>query len=241
MTADDVRARALEYKVRTTDILWARGWWEEKSRYLFVWVGFLYTVLSLDPSGLPEIRTSRKASCPSDSVSRVNWILGSMELRLQWKFTTESGRNTCHLHTSSRNEVGRGKKLGLYTQHPPLQGQLPLQRQGNPWLCHGPAGRGSYGRREKWHSGKIRARWWFHPLLVCLVRKVLSRRCCQSTWMTRPVGTLVKRKTSSKEIRVLSSLRVCEDMNVAKSVELHTSWLVLPTSGAKILERCLDN
>ena len=37
-----------------------------------MWVGFLYTVVLMDPSGLCEIRASRKASCPSDSASRVN-------------------------------------------------------------------------------------------------------------------------------------------------------------------------
>ena len=73
------------------------------------------------------------------------------------------------------------------------------------------------------------------------VKEVSSRRRCRATWMARLVGTLVKRETTSKEIRVSLSLRVCEDMNVAKSVELRTLWLVLPTSGAKILERCLDN
>ena len=52
------------------------------------------------------------------------------------------------------------------------------------------------------------------------VREVPSRRCCRATWMVRSVGTLVKRETTSKEIRVSSSLRVCEDINVAKSVEL---------------------
>ena len=52
------------------------------------------------------------------------------------------------------------------------------------------------------------------------VREVLSRRRCRATWMARFVGTLVKRETTSKEIRVLSSLKVCEDMNVAKTVEL---------------------
>ena len=54
------------------------------------------------------------------------------------------------------------------------------------------------------------------------VKEVSSRRRCRVTWVARLVGTLVKRETTSKEIRVLSSLRVCEDMNVAKSVELHT-------------------
>ena len=33
---------------------------------------FLCTVMSVDPSGLCEIRTSRKAHFPSDSTSRVN-------------------------------------------------------------------------------------------------------------------------------------------------------------------------
>ena len=54
------------------------------------------------------------------------------------------------------------------------------------------------------------------------VKEVSSRRRCRATWMARLVGTLVKRETTSKEIRVSSSLRVCEDMNVAKSVELRT-------------------
>ena len=37
-----------------------------------MWVGFLYMVVSMYPSGFREIRTSRKASYPSDSASRVN-------------------------------------------------------------------------------------------------------------------------------------------------------------------------
>ena len=41
-------------------------------RYLIVCVGFLYTVVSMDPSGLREIRTTRKASCPSDLASDCN-------------------------------------------------------------------------------------------------------------------------------------------------------------------------
>ena len=52
------------------------------------------------------------------------------------------------------------------------------------------------------------------------VRERSSRRRCRATWMARSVGTLVKRETTAKEIRVSSSLRVCEDMNVAKSVYL---------------------
>ena len=39
-----------------------------------MWVGFLYTVVSMDQSGLREITTSRKASCPSDSVSRYAFL-----------------------------------------------------------------------------------------------------------------------------------------------------------------------
>ena len=54
------------------------------------------------------------------------------------------------------------------------------------------------------------------------VREVSSRRHCQANWMARSVETLVKRETTSKEIRISSSLRVCEDMNMAKSVELRT-------------------
>ena len=36
-------------------------------------------------SELCETRTSGNARCPSDSISRVNWTLGSMEFRCQWK------------------------------------------------------------------------------------------------------------------------------------------------------------
>ena len=54
------------------------------------------------------------------------------------------------------------------------------------------------------------------------VREVSSRRRGRATWMARSVETLVKRETTSKEIRISSSLRVCEDMNMAKSVELRT-------------------
>ena len=128
-----------------------------------------------------------------------------------------------HLHTFSRNEVGKGKKLGLCTQRLPLQGQRPLQRLGNPWLCYGPAGRGSY-RRQKMALRQNSSKVVISSVVseVRPARQVLSRRLCWATWMVRSVGTLVKRETTSKEIRVLSSLRVCKDINVAKSVELRT-------------------
>ena len=42
---------ALKKSVRGTTILWARGWWDGKSRYLSVCVAFLWTVVERDPSG----------------------------------------------------------------------------------------------------------------------------------------------------------------------------------------------
>ena len=50
---------------------------------------------------------------------------------------------------------------------------------------------------------------------VCPDLEVSSRRHCWAALMAKFVGTLVKRETTSKKIRVSSSLRVCEDMNVA--------------------------
>ena len=54
---------------------------------------------------------------------------------------------------------------------------------------------------------------------VRLVREVLSRRRWCATWIASCVGTLVKRETMSKETKVSSSSKVCEDMNLAKSWE----------------------
>ena len=43
--------------------------------------------------------------------------------------------------------------------------------------------------------------------------------------MARSVGTLVKSETTLKKIRVSSSLKVCEDMNVAKPVDTYRRHL----------------
>ena len=48
---------ALVWRVLTTANLYAKGWWEVKSRYLSVWVGFLYTVVAIDPSTLCSSKT----------------------------------------------------------------------------------------------------------------------------------------------------------------------------------------
>ena len=51
--------------------------------------------------------------------------------------------------------------------------------------------------------------------------------------MTRSTGTLVKRETTSKETNVVLLLRVCEEINLAKLVELRTLFSVLPTCGPR--------
>lgn len=66
---------ALCWSVQTTAILWARGWWEVKSRYLSAWVGFLNTVVEMDTSLKCSRCTSRNGSFPSNSFSSVNWFL----------------------------------------------------------------------------------------------------------------------------------------------------------------------
>ena len=48
----------------------------------------------------------------------------------------------------------------------------------------------------------------------------------------------MKRETTSKETRISFSPRVCDEINLAKSVELRTLWHVLPTSGARMLTKC---
>ncbi len=59
----------------------ADDWQEWKSRYLPVFVDFLYTVVSSVPSGFLLIRQSRKGSSPfSFSFSTVNWIASLMLL-----------------------------------------------------------------------------------------------------------------------------------------------------------------
>ena len=59
--------------------------------------------------------------------------------------------------------------------------------------------------------------------------------------MARSSGTLVKRETTSKETKVSLLSMVCADMNLSKSAELQTLCSVLPTSDARILERCLES
>ena len=48
----DDSALACDKKLFTTDFLWQRGWWDEKSRYLSVCVFLWYTDISIDPSEL---------------------------------------------------------------------------------------------------------------------------------------------------------------------------------------------
>ena len=59
--------------------------------------------------------------------------------------------------------------------------------------------------------------------------------------MARFVGTLVKGDTTSKETRTTFSSTVCCLMNWAKSRELRTRCSTLPTSGDKVLTRCLHS
>ena len=70
--------------VRATATLRARGWWESKSRYRSEWVFFLKTVVVSEPSLLRITLVSRNGSDPSCSISTVNLMVGSIELRWAW-------------------------------------------------------------------------------------------------------------------------------------------------------------
>ena len=59
--------------------------------------------------------------------------------------------------------------------------------------------------------------------------------------MARFVGTLVKRDTTLKETKTSFSSTVSCLMNWVNSKELRTWCSVLPTSGNKMLTRCLDS
>ena len=73
------------------------------------------------------------------------------------------------------------------------------------------------------------------------VKEVSFWRRWEAIWMARSSGTLVKRETASKETKVSLKSMVCADMNLLKSAELRTLCSVLPTSTARILERCLES
>ena len=94
---DELMASALLWSVQTTAMLWVRGWWDAKSRYLSVCVDFLYTVVAIDPSGSRCNRTSRKGSLPSNSILNVNCMLGSTLFR--WS------RSSCNLLAGSAVHV----------------------------------------------------------------------------------------------------------------------------------------
>ena len=96
---DELMASALLWSVRTTAILWARGWWDAKSRYLSVCVDFLYTVVRIDPSGSRCNRTSRKGSLPSNSILTVNCMLGSTLFR--WSRSSFNLLTGSAIHVSS--------------------------------------------------------------------------------------------------------------------------------------------
>ena len=50
-----------------------------------MWVGFLYTVVSMVLSGFQRISTSRNASWAWASLSNVNWMVSSMVFKWRWK------------------------------------------------------------------------------------------------------------------------------------------------------------
>ena len=118
---------------------------------------------------------------------------------------------------------GEGEEVRALDSTSSITRSAATTETGDPWLCHGPAGKDSYGRRKSGIEAKS-SKVVISSVVseVHPVWEVSSRRRCWATWMARSMGTLVKRETTSKEIRVLSSLRVCEVMNVAKSVELRT-------------------
>ena len=68
--------------------------------YLFVWVDFLYTVVSMVLSGFRRISTSRNASWAWASLSNVNWMVSSMVFRWQWKSCTISDLRAHHVSST---------------------------------------------------------------------------------------------------------------------------------------------
>ena len=106
----------------------------------------------------------------------------------------------CHLHTSSRNEVVRGKKLGLDSTSFITKSVTPTETGepvAVPWTCWYRELR----RAKKWHSGKIRARWWFHPLLVkctqlgkCRLEGAVGQPGWQGPWEPWQKGKQHQRK-----------------------------------------------
>jgi len=78
------------YHVQENGSLLVRWWSNPTHRQKLVWVGFLYTLYSKEPSGFLYMSISRKGRWPLYSVSTVNWTL---EWMLRWlrKFFSSSG------------------------------------------------------------------------------------------------------------------------------------------------------
>ena len=68
-------------RVLVTVTLCAKGWWESKSKYLSLCVFFLKTVVDIVPLSCRTTLLSRNGRLPSTSVSVVNWMVGSIELK----------------------------------------------------------------------------------------------------------------------------------------------------------------
>ena len=71
---------ALWVRLWITDNFAEMGWLELLSKYLSVWVGFLYTVDLMD-SGVGLVRASRKGRPSVLEIFVVNLVCGSMEFR----------------------------------------------------------------------------------------------------------------------------------------------------------------
>ena len=135
-TRDDDRVQALVKSVLITNTLCCSGWCDEKSRYLSVWVGFLYTDVPMLPSSLWCRRTSRYGRVPSDSTSNVNWMFGLILLRWSWKLWTVSMCIAVRASSTYlfQNLGGRSKVESAFFQSLSSPGSQQWQKRENPLL-----------------------------------------------------------------------------------------------------------
>ena len=79
---------------------YAKGWCEVKCRYLSIWVGFLYTVVAIDPSISCYRKTYKKGNFSSTLTSTVNWMLGSTLWSWCRKSSTLCDGSTVHVSST---------------------------------------------------------------------------------------------------------------------------------------------
>ena len=227
-----------------TDLLWESGWWESKSRYLFVWDGFLYTLVLIDPSDPQASSTSRNGSCPSFSISTVKLMLSSIPLRWTSRSWTLSFGTAVHVSSTYLFQKGSGAskvakarsstssitrlatdtdtgdpiavpKTCLYTR-PRNERKVALRQNSRKWVSS--CGVSAVRSCRVWSASN-------------LLRAIVEARC---------TGTFVNKETTSKETSTSSLWMDLPWMNLAKSAEFRTLDSVLPISGDRTLDKCFD-